>query len=244
MYGKDAIYYDALNAGLQAADLAFYQKLLKEKGGRICELACGTGRILLSLQDDSRELTGIDLSEEMLAIAEKKAEASGCAVRLICQDMCQLGQYGPYDVMICGYNSIQHICEEERFIGFLEGIRDNLDEKGIVCIDLFHSDSRFLFTEGNSRRLAEFAAADGGRIAVDEYTHYHPKTQINDIIYRYYRDGEFLFEESYCMKQYDAIYLDTMLWRYGFEILHKYGDYDFTPFSEASPKQIYILRRR
>ena len=43
----------------------------------LLDLACGTGRIAIPLAQAGIEVTGIDLSREMLAKAQEKADAQG-----------------------------------------------------------------------------------------------------------------------------------------------------------------------
>jgi ubiquinone/menaquinone biosynthesis C-methylase UbiE len=70
--------YDAFysSSGPQiAGDLAFYQRVAREVGGPVLELACGTGRIALPLAGAGLHVTGVDRSEAMLTIARRKLAA-------------------------------------------------------------------------------------------------------------------------------------------------------------------------
>ena len=61
--------YDAFysSSGPQiAGDLAFYQRVAREVGGPVLELACGTGRMALPLAGAGLHVTGVDRSEAML----------------------------------------------------------------------------------------------------------------------------------------------------------------------------------
>lgn len=56
-------------------------QLLSKAGGKILDVATGTGRNYAYFADDS-EVTGIDLSPEMLKIAQSRADATGRSVEL------------------------------------------------------------------------------------------------------------------------------------------------------------------
>jgi SAM-dependent methyltransferase len=51
-------------------------------GMRTMELGCGTGTQVLTLAERSAEVVGLDLSEEMLRVAQRKIEAAGLAGRV------------------------------------------------------------------------------------------------------------------------------------------------------------------
>ncbi|HJL81158.1 MAG TPA: class I SAM-dependent methyltransferase, partial [Gammaproteobacteria bacterium] len=75
IYGKAAIDYDKFWDFYSAPS---YSKTLArinlEEGSKVLDLGCGTGELLKILEDcfPSSDLTGIDLTEEMLAIAKQK----------------------------------------------------------------------------------------------------------------------------------------------------------------------------
>jgi SAM-dependent methyltransferase len=51
--------------------------------GRLIDLGCGTGRLLLTFAQRGCRVVGVDLSEEMLKVAADKARAAGLAVDLL-----------------------------------------------------------------------------------------------------------------------------------------------------------------
>src|SRR5204862_5203258 len=56
-------------------DVAFYRHAARDFGDPILELGCGTGRITMTLAEDGRRITGLDLSERMLERAVTKRAA-------------------------------------------------------------------------------------------------------------------------------------------------------------------------
>jgi len=63
--------YDAFYVGGApiVGDVAFYERLACETGGRVLELACGTGRIALALAESGLDVTAVDISDGMLTMA-------------------------------------------------------------------------------------------------------------------------------------------------------------------------------
>ena len=77
MYTAFASVYDRLMADVDYQGWAkHYHELMQRYGvprGKICECACGTGSITIQLSKMGYQLTGVDLSPDMLFEASQKA---------------------------------------------------------------------------------------------------------------------------------------------------------------------------
>ena len=82
MYDQIARYYDLLHGDL-TEDIEFVIRLAEKSGGPVLELGCGTGRLLLPLVRIGQKTTGLDNSEEMLAVAKAKVASERAAVRAV-----------------------------------------------------------------------------------------------------------------------------------------------------------------
>jgi len=98
-YSVYAQYYD-LDHGSLDADLVMIEQYAALCGSPILELACGTGRALLPLARQGYQVTGVDISPNMLAIARRKIETDGLAdkVTLVKQDMRRLALDGRFNL--------------------------------------------------------------------------------------------------------------------------------------------------
>jgi ubiquinone/menaquinone biosynthesis C-methylase UbiE len=82
-YDDIAAWYDVLvRAGSLADQIVvppLFELIGNVQGQRVCDLACGTGRITRALAGQGAQVTGVDLSAELLTIAQRDeaAEASG-----------------------------------------------------------------------------------------------------------------------------------------------------------------------
>lgn len=90
-YDLIAPFYDIEHAHF-GEDLDMYANFAELSGGKILELACGSGRALLPLARSGYELTGVDNSKQMLQLAREALEAAGVATHctLVQQDMVEL----------------------------------------------------------------------------------------------------------------------------------------------------------
>src|SRR5438094_7884542 len=76
----------------------------KSDARNVLELGCGTGSILKYLQD-VYEVSGLDISGKMLSVARKKVPR----VKLFRQDMVGFRIDGRFDVIVCVFDSINHV---------------------------------------------------------------------------------------------------------------------------------------
>ncbi|MCL4459570.1 MAG: class I SAM-dependent methyltransferase [Chloroflexi bacterium] len=67
-----AEYYDLIPSYVNRPDLDFYLGYSRSADGKILELGCGTGRILIPTAVAGCRIVGLDLSEHMLARCRQK----------------------------------------------------------------------------------------------------------------------------------------------------------------------------
>ena len=99
-----------------------------KQGSRVLDVACGTGVLMPDYLSRGAEVTGIDISPEMIKLAEQKYAGTG--VRFICGDVeaADVGQ--DFDAIVV-YNSFPHFPDPERLIFRLSGL---LAEGGILTV--------------------------------------------------------------------------------------------------------------
>jgi len=111
--------YDAMMmmSPLAAADVKFCAEQFAVPG-RILDLGCGTGRLALAFENRGFDYLGIDLSEEMLAVAKRHESES---VRFVQGNLLNLRECasGPFDYAACLFSTFGMIrgkTERERFL--------------------------------------------------------------------------------------------------------------------------------
>ena len=132
-YSAYARFYDATQ-GDRAEHAAYVRSLLKRHHPRaksVLELACGTGSILKQLQPHY-DVTGVDLSNEMLAVARKKVPG----VRLVHGDMTAVDLGERFDVVLCVYDSINHLVRFRDWEAVFRRARQHLNDGGIFLFDI------------------------------------------------------------------------------------------------------------
>jgi SAM-dependent methyltransferase len=150
-YDVFAPFYDAVQ-GDRAQHARYLRSLIRNHAPRartLLELACGTGSILKQLWTHY-EVTGLDLSEEMLEVAAAKVPG----VPLFRGDMRTFDLGERFDVVLCVYDSINHLLRFEEWRSVFARAHEHLNEDGL-----------FIFDINTQRKLAEFA----GRPAMAEW---------------------------------------------------------------------------
>jgi SAM-dependent methyltransferase len=97
----------------------------------ILELACGTGNILCNFAG-RYEVAGLDISTSMLEQARKKLPD----VPLFQMDMADFNLENKYDVILCMYDSINHILKYENWLNVFRCVRNHLNPLGIFIFDM------------------------------------------------------------------------------------------------------------
>ena len=241
-YYGDHIIYDDMNKAIQTEDITFYNKYLKNNM-RALEVACGTGRLSKEIYEHVNEYIGLDYSTDMLEIAKTKNRN----VQYIWGDMRNLEKekLGMFDIIICGFNSLQHLKNDEDIDNFLKSCDNVLRNKGLLIIDIFNPDMRFLnIKEIKEYRYSFYSEYYKDNIDLYEIRKYDKTTRINYLTNIYVNEKlNVNIESNTFMRQYFPGQLEELINKSNFSIKEKIGDYNYNEFNLQSPKQIFILQK-
>ncbi|RRK09867.1 class I SAM-dependent methyltransferase [Lactiplantibacillus garii] len=110
IYQTFAELYDELfDPAMYAQWLDFVRREIPTQAGQLLELACGTGRLGVLLAQDGYHVTGLDLSDNMLALAEEHAEQAAVTLPLLQGDMLDLSEIGTFDAVTCFADSFCYL---------------------------------------------------------------------------------------------------------------------------------------
>jgi predicted TPR repeat methyltransferase len=132
-YDVFAQFYDAVQ-GDRADHSAYIRSLIEQHHPRaktVLELACGTGSVLKQLEP-FYDVSGVDLSEAMLAVAARKLPNA----RLVRADMTSVDLGQTFDVVLCVFDSINHLLRFEEWEAVFDRARAHLNDRGIFVFDV------------------------------------------------------------------------------------------------------------
>lgn len=103
---------------------------------RLLDVGCGTGSMPILLAKEGFEVTGVDLSSDMLMVAKEKAENENVALSLFQQDMRELEGLGAYDCVTILCDSLNYILTEEDVKQTFLSAWNHLEPNGLLLFDV------------------------------------------------------------------------------------------------------------
>lgn len=127
-------------------EVDFLVKALRKysiRGRRVLEVACGTGSHSKLLVKRGYEVTGVDISDDMLRIARSKVKDHAEFIR---GDMRELDAVvdGKYDAAICLFSAISYNLTMPDLRRTIRGLYDHLAEPGVVVFDTHFTKKGFV----------------------------------------------------------------------------------------------------
>jgi ubiquinone/menaquinone biosynthesis C-methylase UbiE len=102
----------------------------------ILDTACGTGNITIPMSHKGYNLWGVDISEEMLTIAENKARNKKLNIKFVKQNMTDLELNKSFDTVLCMCDGVNYIVEEEALFKYFNIVYNMLNRKGLFIFDI------------------------------------------------------------------------------------------------------------
>ena len=178
----------------------FYKQILAREGlwpETAVDLACGTGSVALLLAQEGLQVTGVDMSEEMLTVAQQKACGLPRPPLFVCQKLQKLRLPRGVDLAVCALDSLDYILDPADCRDAIRRAYKALNPGGI-----------FIFDVNTPEKLRSM----DGQVFLDE----------DDDVYCIWR-GEFDEESNICSYGMDLFQRRGELWERSFEEHREYA---------------------
>ena len=246
MYNGFAELYDELMQDVNYGTWAdFYVRLMELCGirkGKICECACGTGALTIPLYRRGFQMTGVDLSQEMLWVASQKARKSGAAIPFICQDMRSLHLHKPVDAVLATCDGVNYLLRDEDVLRFFRSAYASLRPGGALLFDI--STPYKLQHLLGDRLIWE----DGDHITFLWENHFHSRTGLVDMNLRFFvrqEDGRYTrVDEEQKQRAHEMEQIMRLLRDAGFEQIRVFANGSLNPPSEKEERWHFTAMRR
>lgn len=210
----------------------------------VLDLGCGTGGHALLLAARGYRVTGVDASSDMLAVARRKAESAGAAVRFHCASVEELAPGEHFDVVVSLFNVVNYLATPEALRAGLARIRQQLPPGGLFLFDFRHAvpalrsfaPVRFKWLEARPRFLLRVSETE-----LDAAQQLH-RTTFTCLVY----EGDRLirrFQETHVLRFLYPAEVEDRLRESGFRLLHLCPAFQLdAPFGEEDWNLLAVAR--
>ena len=216
---------------------------VEHKPRNVLDCACGTGNVTLELAKHNLAVTGVDLSQGMIEIAQAKlaAATTPLPVRFFQVDLTNFNLREKFDSATCLYDSLNYILEPAALQAAFAHIASHLDTNGVFVFDMNseYALQADLFTQGNydPRRSLHY----------DWKASYDTQTHICSVEMKFELtrpDGrKDVFYEVHRERSYTLTQIEEMLAATGWELLHSFDAYTLNRPHGRSERWYFVARR-
>ncbi|TWI56374.1 class I SAM-dependent DNA methyltransferase [Halalkalibacter nanhaiisediminis] len=246
-YQAFAKLYDSLMEEAPYDQWIQFVKACSEKadftGVSILDIGCGTGELLVRLHQEGANVTGVDLSAEMLAVASKKCEQAGFHPILIEQSMTQLEGLDSFDIVTVFCDSLNYLETEKEVQDTFSSIYQRLKDGGLLLFDV-HSIQKI--EEGF---IGQTFAEDADEIAYiwTSFAGVYPSSVEHELSFfvRDEDDGRYVkVEELHKQRTFPIEQYKEWLIAAGFEIVTITADFTTSLPTEESERIFFYARKK
>ncbi|MCA9765090.1 MAG: class I SAM-dependent methyltransferase [Carnobacterium sp.] len=202
----------------------FVDQHLQSNGQKLLELACGTGALAVTLKKRGYNVTGLDLSANMLSLANERALAAGIQLPLIEGDMLDLSEAGEFEVVTCFSDSICYMPDKIAVTAVFKEVANTLTANG-----------KFLFDVHSTYQVDEVFPGYMYNDQSEEisflwqsYPGEHPHSIEHDLTFFVYNEDKDLYErfdETHKERTYSLETYYEMLKQAGFSSIEVFSDF-------------------
>lgn len=245
-YGEFAYIYDVL---MQDVPYDRWLEFFLEKaekfnssGKNVMELACGTGELALRMAKKGFQVTGVDLSEDMLMVASQKANDQSVHLKLYLQNMSELEGLGLYDIISIFCDSLNYLSSPDEVKETFKRVYSHLNKNGLFLFDvhsIYKMEHIFLnqtFTEVDDEVSYIWNSFKG------EYP-YSVEHELTFFVLDEKTDQYIRFDELHKQRTYSVKDYSLWLEEAGFELLEVTADFSNGEPNESSERVFFVCRK-
>lgn len=243
MYNRFAYLYDNLINDVDYKKwVDYYFKIFQRYGlnPRLgLDLGCGTGSMTTELSRRGIEMTGIDLSEDMLMVAREKSE--GMDILYLNQDMCGFELYGTVDFIVSSLDCMNYITDKRDLLKVMKLANNYLDPGGLFIFDI-NTRHKLENVIGNNTFILE-----NDDVFCSWQNEYDKKRKICDFYLTFFcRDGKEYsrFDEQHCERVYEIDEIKSLIESSGMRLLKVYHDLSFENPKKNSERVFFVAQEQ
>jgi SAM-dependent methyltransferase len=244
--------YDHIPGYAGRSDLDFYLDYARSAEGKILELGCGTGRLLIPIAAAGHEIVGLDLSAYMLAKCREKLQGQPEEVqervRIVQGSMTCFDLGETFVLVTVPFRTFQHLLSVAEQVACLGCVNRHLAAGGKLILDLFQVDLRYLVDPASAEQREDPVGVElpGGRTLrrAHRLAAWHPVEQYNDVEIIYHvthPDGRIeQLVQAFPIRYFFRYEVEHLLACCGFRVAGLFGNFDRSPLKYDSPEMIFV----
>jgi SAM-dependent methyltransferase len=195
-YNASIVFYDKIINAF-SADFNFYNSVIEAiQPTSLLEIGCGMGRLFPLYQNKVECIYGIDLSEEMIHLAQQRFPQAN----LFIKDIVSFNFDRKFDIIIVSNSLLKHIENSDDRNYVIKNLKDHLLKNGIIVFD--HSDYLYYEKETTDWIPAEYSVLATWIPNIDDILkgfQWKKKMseKIDKVYWRYVENGKVFFEIEY-----------------------------------------------
>jgi len=240
MYKSIAEFYDRIITDVDYVKYAKYINRLIKRNFKtpkmVADLGCGTGNLTILLKEMGYDMTGIDISSEMLEKCYKKDKD----ILWINQDMSDFDLYGTYDVFISFLDSINHITDKRKLKKIFKLVYMYLNKGGVFIFDIntpykfekIYKDNVFYMIDKQLTYIWE--------------NNYNKKNKICDMDITFFKkEGKTYkrFDDYHRERAYEIEELKEIAINEKFKVIGIYKEFTYNPLSDLDERAFFVLKK-
>lgn len=241
MYNHFATVYDELTENVSYSERTeyisgFFHKYGIMPGSALLDLACGTGSFSEEFLKRGYNVTGVDLSNEMLTEAQRKCAGKA---NFICANMCEFTFKNHFDACVCCLDSLNHLENIEKVKKAIECVYNSLRQGGVFVFDVntaykhknILGNNTFIFDEEDFFLSWDNEYLNNGKVRL--------------ILDMFFAQGDLYqrYTEDFCEQAYDIDALKTALNPF-FDVVGVYDDLSAEAPKTNSERLYFICVRK
>lgn len=204
-------------------------------GAKVLDLGCGQGRISIPLAEQGYEVTGIDISEDLLNEASRRARDSNQRIEFIHGDMRNLSYQEEYDAIINLGTAFGYVRDNNDNLNIYKGIYTALKYNGIFIQETENRD--FKIRNYNYRVWQNM----NDKIVWSERNFNTKDSKWTEEISWF--EEEEIKNSILTLRLYTPSELIDMQETSGLNVLNLYGGYDLSNHHIDSPRTLIISKK-
>lgn len=234
-------FYDALNTDVNYEEyLSYIEKNASVQGRNVLDLGCGTGDIALLLSKKGANVTALDISPEMLALASHKAEKAHARIFYTCQDMTSFSTGTFYDTVISTFDCLNYLPTKSALARAFTSVCRELREGGLFLFDM-NSEYKFKSIYSDNSYVIE---SDGIFCAWENL--YDEEKKLCDFFINIFAEENGVYKRYYeeqTQRMFTLSEIKECLKKAGLTYVSVSSDFSGTPITDKT-ERYYIIAKK